>query len=326
MRLSIAALPAAIFISAGSLLGQQPHLTPEQTAVPSAWRNAMPKTSWTMPLYDGPIPNSKPTPDEEKPTWLFGWPFTVNISRPTLTVYLPAPDKSIGSSVIMIPGGGYVMEGPATELKTDAERLQDRGVAVFVVKYRLPSPSTMIDPSIGPLQDAQQAIKMVRAHAAEWNIDPAKVGVMGFSAGGHLAATVGTHFPEASIPNDNHLSLRPDFMILVYPVITMMGPVAQMGSRKALLGENPRDEVARMYSNELKVTDETPPTLLLHAADDHIVDVDNSIVFFEALRKHKVPVEMKIFARGDHGFVLLTRDEWFEPILDWMTHNGWMKP
>jgi acetyl esterase/lipase len=184
----------------------------------------------------------------------------------------------------------------------------------------------MIDPTVGPLQDAQQAIRLVRAHASEWKIDPTKVGVMGFSAGGHLAATVGTHFSNAAIPNDNHLSLRPDFMILVYPVITMTGPIAQMGSRKALIGENPPDELARMYSNELQVTDDTPPTLLLHAADDHIVDVDNSILFFEALRKHKVPVEMKIFARGDHGFVLMTRDEWFQPVLDWMTHNGWMRP
>lgn len=325
MRLSIAALNTAILISTGLLAGQQ-HLTPQQTAVPSTWRNAMPKSPWAMPLYDGAIPNSKPTPDGEQAAWLFGWPFRVDVSRPTLTAYLPAPDKSMGSSIIMIPGGGYVMEGPATELKTDAERLQDRGVAVFVLKYRLPSATTMVDPSIGPLQDAQQAIRLVRAHAAEWKIDPAKIGVMGFSAGGHLAATVGTHFSKATVPNDNHLSLRPDFMILVYPVITMMGPIAQMGSRTALIGENPPDEQAKMYSNELQVTDDTPPTLLLHAADDHIVDVDNSIVFFEALRRHKVPVEMKIFAKGDHGFVLMTRDEWFQPVLDWMTHNGWMKP
>ena len=272
MRSSIAAFQAAIFLSAGLLLGQNRGPTPAQSAVPPAWRNAMPKAPWTMPLYEGAIPNSRPGPNEEESTWLFGWPFTVKISRPTLTAYLPARDKSLGSSVIIYPGGGYVMEGPATELATIARLLQDRGVAVFVVKYRLPSAATMLDPSIGPLQDAQQAIRLVREHASEWNISPAKIGVMGFSAGGHLASTVGTHFSVSYVPNENNSNLRPDFMILVYPVITMMGPLAEKGSRKALLGENPPEALARRFSNEQQVTDKTPPTLLLHAADDHIVE------------------------------------------------------
>ena len=326
MRISIAALHLAILMSAGLLLGQQPKLTPGETTVPPGWDVAMPKAPWTMPLYAGAIPNSKPTPDAEKQTWLFGWPFAEKISRPTLTAYLPAPVKSIGTSVIIIPGGGYVMEGSAAEMTTLAQLLQDRGVAAFVLKYRLPDPAIMLDPSIGPLQDAQQAIRLVRGHASEWNIDPCKVGVMGFSAGGHLAATVGTHFSKSYVPNDNKLDLRPDFMVLVYPVITMTGSIAHKGSREALLGPNPPDELARLFSNELQVTDKTPPAILLHASDDHMVDVDNSVTFFEALRNHKVPVEMMIFPKGDHGFVFMTRDQWLLPVFDWMTRNAWMKP
>jgi len=218
------------------------------------------------------------------------------------------------------------MEGLSIESTTIAELLQDRGVAAFVVKYRLPSDVTMVDKSIGPLQDAQQSIRLLREHASEWNINPSKVGVMGFSAGGHLASTVGTHFSKAYVPNDDNVNLRPDFMVLVYPVISMMNGLTHKGSREALLGTNPTDKLVRLFSNEQQVNDETPPTLLLHAADDRIVDVDNSIDFFEALRHHKVPVEMIVFPKGDHGFFLITRDEWIQPMFLWMTRNAWMKP
>jgi acetyl esterase/lipase len=279
-----------------------------------------------MPLYESAIPNATAAPDEEKQGSLFGWAMAEKVSRPTITAYLPAPDKSVGSSVIIFPGGGYAMEGLAIESTTIAELLQNRGVAAFVVKYRLPSDVTMVDKSIGPLQDAQQSIRLVREHALEWNIDPSKVGVMGFSAGGHLASTAGTHFSKAYVPNDDNVNLRPDFMVLVYPVISMMNGLTHQGSRDALLGTNPADTLVRLFSNEQQVTDETPPTLLLHAADDTIVDVDNSVDFFEALRHHKVPVEMIIFPKGDHGFLLITRDEWIQPMFVWMTRNAWMKP
>jgi acetyl esterase/lipase len=251
---------------------------------------------------------------------------TEKVSRPTITAYLPAPDKSVGSAVIIFPGGGYVMEGASMESTSIAELLQNRGVAAFVVKYRLPSDVTMVDKSIGPLQDAKQAIRLVREHGSEWNIDPSKVGVMGFSAGGHLASTAGTHFSKAYIPNGDNVNLRPDFMVLVYPVISMMNGLAHKGSRDALLGTNPSDSQIRLFSNEQQVTDQTPPTLLLHAADDGVVDVDNSVAFFEALRRHKVPVEMIIFSKGDHGFFLITRDEWLQPMFAWLTKNAWMKP
>lgn len=279
-----------------------------------------------MPLYEGTIPNATGAPDQEEHGTFLGWAFTRKVSRPTITAFLPATDKSIGSSVIIFPGGGYVGEGLAIESTAIAELLQNRGVAAFVVKYRLPSDVTMVDKSIGPLQDAQQSVRLVREHALEWNLNPHKVGVMGFSAGGHLASSVGTHFSKAYIPNDDNVNLRPDFMVLVYPVITMTNGLAEKGSRAALLGPNASDALVRLFSNEQQVTDETPPTLLLHAADDRIVDVDNSVVFFEALRHHKVPVEMMIFPKGDHGFFLITRDEWIQPMFRWMTHNAWMMP
>src|ERR1019366_3895304 len=170
--------------------------------------------------------------------------------------------------------------------------------------YRLPSDQTMEDKSIGPLQDAQRAIRLVREHAAEWSIDPHKIGVIGFSAGGHLASTLGTHFEKAYIANPDQISLRPDFMILVYPVISMDSKIAHMGSRIALLGKEPSDEQVQLFSNELKVTKDTPPTLLIHSADDHLVDVDNSIRFFEALRHAGVQVDMTILDKGEHALIL----------------------
>jgi acetyl esterase/lipase len=242
------------------------------------------------------------------------------VSRPTLQVFLPAKLKANGSSIIIFPGGGYVSVSIAMEGEEVAKSFQDHGFAAFVVKYRLPSDKTMEDKSIGPLQDAQQAILTVREHAAEWHLDPHKIGVIGFSAGGHLASTLGTHFEKSYIANSNTLSLRPDFMILVYPVISMDSKIAHMGSRIALLGEHPSEESIKLFSNELQVTAKTPPTLILQAADDHLVDVDNSLVFFEALRRHDVPVDMTIFAKGDHGLFLLPRDDWHSIIFHWLEH------
>ncbi len=197
------------------------------------------------------------------------------------------------------------------------------GFAAFVVKYRVPSDQTMENKSIGPLQDAQQAMRFVRLHAKEWNLDPARVGAIGFSAGGHLASTLATHFAKSYIDNPEQVSLRPDFLIVVYPVISMDAKITHLDSRKALLGPNPSEDDVRHFSNELQVTKDTPPTLILHAADDRLVDVDNSVVFFQALRHAGVPVEARLFEKGQHGFFLLPPDEWQRVIIDWMTSNGW---
>jgi len=271
-----------------------------------------------LPLYGtAPIPNSKPVPDQE----VDEGGSASNVTRPTIQVFLPAKAKANGAGVLVFPGGGYSGLAIEREGVWIAQFLQDHGTAAFVVKYRLPSDATMEDKSIGPLQDGQQAIRLVRQHAAEWKLDPARIGVWGFSAGGHLAATLGTHFDKAYIPNPDGVSLRPDFMILVYPVITMDPAVGHAGTRKALLGDNPTDDQVKLFSDELQVTKKTPPALILLAADDHLVDADNSIRFFEALRHREVPVDMTIFHAGDHGFFLLTRDTWLEIVARWMEKN-----
>jgi acetyl esterase/lipase len=247
-----------------------------------------------------------------------------SVSQPTLEVFLPAKVKANGASILVFPGGGYAKltwnaEGPAI-----GQFFQDHGIAAFVVKYRLPTDAAMEDKSIGPLQDAQQAMIVVRKRAKEWNLDPNRVGIIGFSAGGHLASSLGTHFTKAYVPNPDNINLRPDFMILLYPVISMDPKIAHMGSRIALLGQHPSDEQVQLFSNELQVTKETPPTLLIHSADDHLVDVDNSIRFFEALRHAVVPVDMTIFNKGEHALILIPKDRWQSIVTDWIERNGWL--
>jgi len=268
----------------------------------------------SVPLYgDAAIPNSKPGPDEETGT---NGSFIRKVSRPQIQVYLPAKAKATGASVVIFPGGSYAGLSFEYEGTQQANYFIDHGIAAFVVKYRIPSDATMIDKSIGPLQDAQQAMRFARQHAAEWNLDPRRIGAIGFSAGGHLASTLATHFDTPD--------LRPDFLVLVYPVISMDAKITHMDSRKALLGADPSDAQIRLFSNELQVTKDTPPTLILHAADDQLVDVDNSVAFFEALRHAGVPVEARLFQKGQHGFFLMPRDRWQGAIMDWLVSNGWL--
>jgi acetyl esterase/lipase len=277
----------------------------------------------SVPLYgDAAIPNSRPGPDEESSangSWI------KNVSRPAMHVYLPAKAKATRAGIVIFPGGSYAGLTFDFEGTQQANFFVDHGIAAFVVKYRIPSDQTMVDKSLGPLQDAQQAMRFARLHAAEWNIDPGRIGAIGFSAGGHVASTLATHF-KAYVDNPDHVSLRPDFLVLVYPVISMDAKITHLDSRKALLGVEPSDAQVRFFSNELQVTRDTPPTLLLHAADDRLVDVDNSIVFFEALRHAGVPVEARLFQKGQHGFFLMPRDRWQTAIMDWLTSNGWLSP
>lgn len=285
------------------------------------------KAQQIIPLYAGPIPNATSYIMKEVLTEKDGrivW--YQKVSKPTLTVFLPAKEKASGAAVVIFPGGGYSGESYDAEGLRIAETLINHGVAAFVVKYRLPSDSIMVDKSLGPLQDAQRAIQVVRERAAEWGIQPDKIGVMGFSAGGHLASTVGTHFAESLIENPNKTSLRPDFMILVYPVISMSEALAHKGSRTNLLGKTPTPSQIERFSNELHVTTQTPPTYLTHSGDDTVVDVDNSIVFYEALRHHKVPAELHLYPTGNHGFVLkLPTEEWMVPLFRWMKGNEWVR-
>jgi acetyl esterase/lipase len=282
---------------------------------------AFPPKMQTFPLYGaGPIPNSKPGPNEE--TGDRG--FIKNVSRPEIQVYLPAKMRATGTSIVVLPGGGYAGLTFDFEGTQQAQFLADHGVAAFIVKYRIPSDTTMVDKSIGPLQDAQQGIRFVRQHAKEWNLDPSRVGTIGFSAGGHLATTLATHFKKSYIDNPDRIDLRPDFLIAVYPVISMESHITHSGSRDALLGPNPSQEQVRLFSNELQVSSETPPTLILHATDDRLVDVDNSIVFYQALRHAGVPVEMHLFEKGQHGFFMMPRDRWQSTIVEWLQSEGWL--
>ena len=281
-----------------------------------------------IPLYDGKTPNEIPGPNEEESTNRDDILRISKVRNPTLTIFLPPKEKANGTPVVICPGGGYsilAFEHEGTEV---AKKLNEKGIAAFVLKYRIPSPATSSNPEVAPLQDAQQAIRIVRRKAKEWHVNPQRIGIMGFSAGGHLASTAGTHFQKAHIPNSENTSLRPDFMILLYPVISSDIQMAHQGSYRNLLGQNPAPEKMKEYSNELQVTAQTPPTFLVHASDDKGVKPDNSIVFYQALIKNKVPAELHIYQGGGHGFGLnnkTTTDSWFDRCINWLESNNWLK-
>ncbi len=230
-----------------------------------------------------------------------------------------------GQAVVICPGGGYVRLAYDWEGLDIAKWLNSKGIAAIVLKYRLPISKNNMVGYKSPLLDAKRAIRIVRYYASKWNIEKNKIGVMGFSAGGHLASTLGTHFDygDSNASNEiDKMSSRPDFMVLGYPVITFTKPFMHRGSRNALLGENPDSSLVNLYSNELQVKEDTPPTFIVHADDDGAVPVENSLVFYEALRQKKIPVEMHIYPEGGHGFGLaLGRghlESWTDRCIDWL--------
>jgi acetyl esterase/lipase len=242
---------------------------------------------------------------------------------PTLTPYLPPKGKANGAAIIVCPGGGYSRLADH-EGRPVAEWLNTIGITAFVLKYR--HGPRYHHPA--PFRDAQRAIRMLRASASAWQIDPKRIGILGFSAGGHLASTVGTHFGPGQRDDADpieRVSSRPDVMILIYPVITM-GPLTHSGSKRQLLGENPSDELITLLSNELQVTKDTPPTFLVHTANDAGVPVENSLRFADALRKAGVPFELHIYERGRHGFGLGGNDPilstWPRRCADWLRLQG----
>ncbi|WP_460954006.1 alpha/beta hydrolase [Spirosoma litoris] len=269
-----------------------------------------------IPLYSGLIPNAKDMPDGEIRRADF---IVSKVSRPTLSLFLPPKGKANGTAVIICPGGGYGVLVIKREGYDVAEAFAKQGITAFVLKYRLPSDETMLNKSIGPLQDAQQAIKTVRQRAAEWQVDPQKIGIMGFSAGGHLAATAGTHFGKSLIENPTDVSLRPNFMVLVYPVISLTERIGHAGTRTNLLGSTPSPDQIRLYSNEEHVDATTPPTFLTHAGDDTVVPVANSLIFYEALQRNGILTDMHLYAKGEHGYLKTPAfDEWFGRCLHWL--------
>lgn len=267
-------------------------------------------------LYANNIPNSLPAPQQE---YTDSYGNVRKVSVPDITAYFPSKPDSSRAAVIICSGGGYGALVINKEGHPTAQALAREGLACFVLKYRLPDVQTMTDPTIGPIQDLQQAIKMVRDSAGRWGLNPHCIGVLGFSAGGHLAATAGTHFNHTYIPNSSGTSLRPDFMMLLNPVISMRDSVGHSGSRANLLGVNLSAHQIQAFSNELHVTANTPPVFLMHAADDHMVSINNSLVFYHALLLHKVAVDAHFYARGDHGFPLEpAKSTWMSYCLSWL--------
>ncbi|WP_221031143.1 alpha/beta hydrolase [Actomonas aquatica] len=264
-------------------------------------------TPQVLPLWEGTPPNHQTSElvevGELRDTifWYY------QVQHPTIEVRRPSVGAANGQAVIVCPGGGYWGLAYDWEGTDTANWLNSIGVTAIVLKYRTPEDVSNVKPWLSPLLDAQRAIRLTRAHAAEWGIDPTKVGIMGFSAGGHLASTAATHFdagdPGAADPVDR-LSSRPDFAILIYPVISMEDGVTHGGSRTNLLGEAPTTELIEHYSNDLQVTADTPPTFLLHASDDDAVPVENSLRFYRALIAHGVSAEMHLYPTGGHGFAL----------------------
>ena len=239
----------------------------------------------------------------------------------TITIYAANPAKSVGTAVVVCPGGGYGALAMDHEGRQVAEWLNGLGVSAFVLKYRL-----------GPryhhpamMQDVQQAIRTVRSRAAEFKVRPDRIGVWGFSAGGHLASTAATHFETK-----DGVSSRPDFAILGYPVITMKDPYTHKGSRRNLLGENPDPTLVDLMSNETQVTAQTPPAFIFFTTDDQAVPVENGILFYQALHKAGVPAEIHIFETGRHGVGLAPNDpalSWWPKLLaEWLRGRGLLIP
>nr|WP_293300093.1 alpha/beta hydrolase [Allomuricauda sp.] len=281
-----------------------------------------------VPLWPNAVPNQKTDTNEKEQVEYreSGIIWITNVQKPTLEVYLPAKGNANGKAVLIFPGGGYSGLAYDWEGRDIAKALNGNGVAGIVVKYRLPrSKSIVADQQIVPLQDAQRAIRMVRSKAEEWNLAKNEIGIMGFSAGGHVASTLGTHFGDIVYPAQDAIdgiSARPDFMALIYPVITLMEPAVNMGSRESLVGKEPTMEQLNYLSNEKQVKANTPPTFLLHAVDDNPVPVENSLMFFEALKAHDISTTMHIYPSGGHGFSLAHKDKrlknWLDLFVAWL--------
>ncbi|MFZ0452190.1 MAG: alpha/beta hydrolase [Ignavibacteriaceae bacterium] len=247
------------------------------------------------------------------------------VKIPTLTIFTPPEGKANGTAVLICPGGGYLHLAYTKEGVDIAKWLNSLGITAFVLKYRLPSDSIMKDKTIGPLMDAQKAMRIIRGNAEKWNINPDKIGVTGFSAGGHLASTLCTHYNERVYDSDT-ISAKPDFSILGYPVISMEADITHMGSRENLLGKNPTKEELIKFSNDKQVNKNTPPAFLFLAEDDNTVPIQNSINYFKALSKFKIPAELHIYEKGGHGFGLAkksgTASDWPNACERWLREIG----
>jgi acetyl esterase/lipase len=280
-------------------------------------------------LYPEGVPGAKATKITEKITRGDGISRVSDVTQPVLYIY-QTKENPTGSSVIICPGGGYGILAIDHEGYDIAKWFNERGISAFVLKYRLPKDTLMENKEIRPLQDAQQAIRIVRKNAAKYKIDASKLGIMGFSAGGHLAATVATHFDkQVGEITDPSISVRPDFALLIYPVISFSDKFGHIGSRDNLIGKNPSTTKIDEYSNEKHVTPETPPTFLISTSDD-FVNVENSLHFLSALKANKVPAELHVYEKGGHGYGITKKNRgpvegWADRMADWLKARGLMK-
>lgn len=278
----------------------------------------------TLNLWPGLPPLQKESAQQEKSV-KEGIVRISNVQTPSIEVYLPTQQIATGEAVVIFPGGGYGILAYDWEGTDFAKWLNSQGIAGIVVKYRLPLSTSLTDRKEVPLLDAQRAIRLVRQHAEPWHINPNQVGVMGFSAGGHLASTLSTAYLHRAIPPQDvidELSARPDFSILVYPVISFQDAPTHGGSRKNLIGEPANPELVQRFSNELQVTTNTPPTFLVHAQDDKAVPLENSLLYYQALHAKGVKASLHIYPTGGHGFAFGIGkgavEGWRDVLLDWI--------
>lgn len=247
------------------------------------------------------------------------------VQEPTIEVYLPAKSNANGQAMLIFPGGGYQILAYDWEGTDIAKFLNGKGIAGIVVKYRMPSSVSQTNKHLVPLIDAQRALRLVRSKANEFNINPNKIGIIGFSAGGHLASTLGTHYNEevySPIDVIDEQSARPDFMALGYPVISLKRMLTHKGSKENLADQNAEPSIIEYFSNEEHVTENTPPTFLFHATDDQVVPVENSLAFYKALKDKGISATMHIYPKGGHGFSLARKDRhlrgWTERMFEWL--------
>lgn len=248
-----------------------------------------------------------------------------NVTIPEIEYF--KPEKPNGTAVIVCPGGGYTRLAYTKEGGEVAKWFASNGVSAFVLKYRLPNDKVMEHKEKVPLADVQQTMLFLRKNASKFGINPGCIGIIGFSAGGHLAASLSTHFSDLMIPDVEKINLRPDFSILIYPVISMEKDITHMGSRNNLLGMDPSDSLVDFYSNEKNVTPNTPPTFLVHATNDKSVPVENSLQYYEALKKNNVVSAMHIFQQGGHGFAMRfprNDEQWLYLVKKWLKENNFI--
>jgi acetyl esterase/lipase len=272
------------------------------------------------PLYKK-IPNYIDAPDEESSA-VDGVLRISNVSIPGY-IFFSAGTDVLKPCVVICPGGGYRILASEHEGTDVAKYFNSIGMHALVLKYRIPSDEHQPDKKIAPLQDAQRAVQLVREHAKEWKVDPNKVGIMGFSAGGHLASSLAVHYDDIKIKENSKLSVRPDFQILGYPVISF-SKFSHVGSRKNLLGKDSTESMMNYFSNEMHVNSNTPIAFLVHAKDDKVVPIENSHLYVDALKSNGVEAELFVYETGGHGFGMINKtspESWINAMKAWLQKN-----